>query len=56
MVVTPAMAEGIESGLPITKLRQIGLTDGMVELAAAGMEQVLAGRTTLEEVFYKLSG
>jgi hypothetical protein len=28
----------------------------MVELAPAGMEQVLAGRTTLEEVFYKLSG
>jgi type IV pilus assembly protein PilB len=56
MVVTPAMAEGIENGLPITKLRQIGLADGMVELSAAGMEQVLAGRTTLEEVFYKLSG
>jgi len=55
MVVTPAMAEGIESGLPATKLRQIALADGMIELAAAGMEQVLAGRTTLEEVFYKLS-
>jgi type IV pilus assembly protein PilB len=55
MVVTPAMAEGIENGLPVTKLRQIALADGMVELAAAGMEQVLAGRTTLEEVFYKLS-
>jgi type IV pilus assembly protein PilB len=55
MVVTPAMAEGIENGLPHTKLRQIALSEGMVELAAAGMEQVLAGRTTLEEVFYKLS-
>lgn len=55
MVVTPAMAEGVESGLPVTKLRQIAFADGMVELAAAGMEQVLAGRTTLEEVFYKLS-
>lgn len=55
MVVTPAMAEGIENGLPVTKLRQIAFADGMVELAAAGMEQVLAGRTTLEEVFYKLS-
>jgi type IV pilus assembly protein PilB len=55
MTVTPAMAEGIENGLPATKLRQIALSDGMVELAAAGMEQVLAGRTTLEEVFYKLS-
>ena len=56
MVVTPAMAEGIENGLPATKLRQIAMSEGMVELAAAGMEQVLAGRTTLEEVFYKLSG
>jgi type IV pilus assembly protein PilB len=55
MVVTPALAEGIESGLPHTKLRQIALSEGMVELAAAGMEQVLNGRTTLEEVFYKLS-
>jgi type IV pilus assembly protein PilB len=55
MVVTPAMSEGVENGLPVTKLRQIALADGMVELAAAGMEQVLAGRTTLEEVFYKLS-
>jgi type IV pilus assembly protein PilB len=55
MVVTPALAEGIENGLPHTKLRQIALSEGMVELAAAGMEQVLNGRTTLEEVFYKLS-
>ena len=55
MTVTPAMAEGIENGLPVTKLRQIALADGMVELAAAGIEQVLLGRTTLEEVFYKLS-
>jgi type IV pilus assembly protein PilB len=56
MVVSPALAEGIENGLPHTKLRQIALSEGMVELASAGMEQVLAGRTTLEEVFYKLSG
>jgi len=55
MIVTPAMAEGIENGLPATKLKQIAMSEGMVELAAAGMEQVLAGRTTLEEVFYKLS-
>jgi type IV pilus assembly protein PilB len=56
MIVTPALAEGIENGLPATKLRQIATSEGMVELAAAGIEQVLAGRTTLEEVFYKLSG
>jgi type IV pilus assembly protein PilB len=56
MIVSPALAEGIENGLPHTKLRQIAISEGMVELASAGMEQVLAGRTTLEEVFYKLSG
>ncbi len=55
MVVTPAMAEAVESGLPVTKLRQIAVADGMVELAAAGMERVLAGETSLEEAFYKLS-
>src|SRR4051812_11005286 len=56
MIVTPAMAEAVENGLTATKLRQIATSEGMVELAAAGMEQVLAGRTTVEEVFYKLSG
>jgi type IV pilus assembly protein PilB len=55
MVVTPVMAEAIENGVPITKLRQIATTEGMVPLAAAGLEQVLNGRTTTEEVFYKLS-
>jgi type IV pilus assembly protein PilB len=50
------MAEAIENGLPITKLREIAVSEGMVELSTAGMEQVLAGATTVEEVFYKLSG
>jgi type IV pilus assembly protein PilB len=56
MVVTPALTEAIENGVPATKLRQIALSEGMVGLAAAGLEQVLAGRTTVEEVYYKLSG
>jgi type IV pilus assembly protein PilB len=56
MVVTPAMAQAIENGLPTTKLREVAIKDGMVELAAAGLEQVYAGKTTLEEVFYKVSG
>ena len=50
-----AWPKASKTACPHTKLRQIALADGMVELAAAGMEQVLAGRTTLEEVFYKLS-
>jgi type IV pilus assembly protein PilB len=56
MTVTPAMAQAVENGLPTTKLRELALREGMVELAAAGLEQVYAGRTTLEEVFYKISG
>jgi type IV pilus assembly protein PilB len=56
MVVTPTMAQAIENGLPTSKLREQAIREGMIELAAAGLEQVYAGRTTLEEVFYKISG
>jgi type IV pilus assembly protein PilB len=42
--------------LPTSKLREQAIREGMIELAAAGLEQVYAGRTTLEEVFYKISG
>ena len=55
-VVTPTVAQAIEKGLPTTKLREIALKEGLVELATAGVEQVLAGKTTIEEVFYKVSG
>ncbi len=54
-VVTPDLADGIERGLPSTKLREIAIRDGLVDLATAGLAQILAGRTTLEEAFYKLS-
>lgn len=56
MIVTPAIAQAIEKGLPTTKLREIAIQEGLVELATAGVEQVLAGVTTIEEVFYKVSG
>jgi type IV pilus assembly protein PilB len=56
MVVTPALAQAVENGLPTTKLRDVAVKEGTVELATAGLEQVYAGRTTLEEVFYKVSG
>lgn len=55
MVVSHAMAEAIERGLPATKLRELAVSEGMVELATAGLEQAMLGRTTIEEVFYKLS-
>ncbi len=55
MVVSPVLAEAIERNVPTTKLREIALAEGMVELSAAGLELALAGRTTIEEVFYKVS-
>jgi type IV pilus assembly protein PilB len=56
MVVTPTLAQAVEKGLPSSKLHEIALQEGLVELATAGLEQVIAGRTTVEEVFYKVSG
>lgn len=56
MTVTPTLAQAVEKGLPTSKLREIALEEGLVELATAGLEQVIAGRTTVEEVFYKVSG
>ena len=56
LTITPALAQAVEKGLPTTKLREIALEEGLVELASAGVEQVLAGKTTIEEVFYKVSG
>ena len=55
-VSSPEMQKAIEAGLPHSKLREHALAEGMVELAPAGIEQALAGRTTVEEVYYKLSG
>ena len=56
LVVSQKVSEAIEKGLPTTKIRDLAIQEGMIELAGAGIEQVLAGRTTLEEVFYKVSG
>jgi type IV pilus assembly protein PilB len=56
MTVTPALAEGIENGLPSTHLRKIAIADGMDELPAAGLAQAVAGHTTVEEVYYKALG
>jgi type IV pilus assembly protein PilB len=56
LVVSTTISQAIENGLPTTKLRELALREGMVELANAGLEQVYAGCTTLEEVFYKVSG
>jgi type IV pilus assembly protein PilB len=55
MVVSPALSDAIERNTPSTRLREIALSEGMTELAAAGLALAMAGRTTVEEVFYKVS-
>ena len=55
MVITPRMTEAIENGLPHTKLREVALEEGMHDLVHSGLQLVLDGRTTLEEVYYKTS-
>lgn len=56
MVITPAMERAIESGLPASKLREIAIEDGMIELATGGLNQAKQGLTSVEEVYFKLSG
>lgn len=56
MAVTSAMEEAIESGLPASKLREIASSEGMVELAVGGLQQARQGITSVEEVYFKLSG
>lgn len=55
MRVSTDLERGIEAGLPTSKLRDIAMGDGMTVLPQAGLRQALAGETTVEEVFYKLS-
>ena len=55
-LLQPEVQKGIEAGLPHSKLRELAKADGMLELAPAGVEQARQGRTTVEEVYYKLSG
>ncbi len=55
-MVSPNLQRAIEAGLPHSKLRDLALAEGMVELATAGIQRALQGKTTVEEVYYKLSG
>jgi type IV pilus assembly protein PilB len=55
MRVSPVVADAIEQNVPPSKLREIALAEGMIELSTAGLNQAIAGRTTIEEVFYKVS-
>ena len=54
--ITPDITMAIEAGVPHSKLTQLAIEAGMVELPRAGLEQALAGRTSIEEVYFKTSG
>ncbi len=56
MPITPEITAGIEAGVSNSKLQELANEAGMVELSRAGLEQALAGRTSLEEVYFKTSG
>jgi type IV pilus assembly protein PilB len=56
MAVTPALEKAIEAGLPGSKIREIAVSEGMIELAVGGLDQASKGLTSVEEVYYKLSG
>ena len=55
MVVTPAVANAIEEGVAPGNLREIAIQEGMTTLVESGLTQVFQGRTTLEELFYKVA-
>ena len=55
MAMSPELEKAIESGQPNSTLRDIAVSQGMVELATGGLEQAMLGKTTIEEVYYKLS-
>ncbi len=54
-VISPEMKTLIEAGLPHSKLFELARKEGMIDLSTAGIQQALLGRTTVEEVYYKLS-
>ena len=56
MPINPDITMAIEAGVPHSKLRQMAVQAGMVELSRAGLEQALDGRTSIEEVYFKTSG
>lgn len=56
MPITPEITAAIEAGIPHSKLEDMAMAAGMVPLRQAGLEAAVAGRTSLEEVYFKTSG
>ncbi|MEM8671937.1 MAG: ATPase, T2SS/T4P/T4SS family [Planctomycetota bacterium] len=56
MPITPEITMAIEAGTPHSKLHEMAIDAGMIELSRAGLEQALNGKTSIEEVYFKTSG
>ncbi|GAA4437612.1 GspE/PulE family protein [Bremerella cremea] len=56
MVNTHRMAEAIDQGMPHGKLRELAVQEGMTDLLSGGVQMAVAGRTTLEEAYFKTMG
>jgi type IV pilus assembly protein PilB len=56
MLADEAIVQATERGAPVSEIREIAKSHGMRDLKEAGLAQVLAGRTTLEEVYFKTMG
>jgi len=53
MMITPELSDAIERGVPMSQLRELAVQGGMSELPTAALNQALAGKTTVEEAYYK---
>ncbi|EMI54221.1 general secretion pathway protein E [Rhodopirellula sallentina SM41] len=56
MPINSEITAAIEAGVPHSKLEDMALAAGMIPLRQAGVEAALAGKTSLEEVYFKTSG
>jgi type IV pilus assembly protein PilB len=52
LLINDEIRDGIAAGLPINRLRQMGLDAGMVSLCRDGFRKVREGITTIEEVLH----
>ncbi|SMP68805.1 type IV pilus assembly protein PilB [Neorhodopirellula lusitana] len=56
MPINSDITAAIEAGVPHSQLEEMALEAGMIPLRRAGLEAAMAGRTSLEEVYFKTSG
>jgi type IV pilus assembly protein PilB len=56
MPLNSEITAAIEAGVPNSQLEVMAHAAGMVPLRQAGLEAAVAGKTSLEEVYFKTSG